>query len=195
MRLSRSKALFSVACLLLATHSLQQAEAQTSDTSDMKESCRAFVQGFYDWYVPVAHAETKKQPAWDIALNKKGDSFAQALSRALRKEDAIHSKLQDAGLDEDPFLNSQDPGERYVVGDARMTGDHCSADVYGIYSGRRSGKPEVVPELTLLNEKWIFVNFRYQSSDLLGLLKSLGKREFMAPARNDDSQPVRPKPQ
>ena len=195
MRIAKLTVLFSAACLLLATHCLHQSQAQTSNTSGTKESCRAFVQQFYKWYVPVVHERRREQSAWDAALDQKSTLFSSELSKALRKEEAIQAKLDDAGIDEDPFLNSQDPGERYIVGAVRVTGDRCMADVYGVYSGRRSEKPEVVPELTLSSERWIFVNFRYEGSDLLALLKSLRKRESMAPAKNDDSRPVRPKPQ
>jgi hypothetical protein len=138
--------------------------------------CGSFVQQFYDWYVPIALKGNSNEPPWDVALRVRSSLFSQDMASALKKEEAIQAKVQDAGIDADPFLNSQDPAEKYVVGTVRVDASHCRVDVYGIYSGRRSEKPEVYPELALEDGHWVFVNFGYHTGDLLTLLKNLRKR-------------------
>lgn len=156
-------------------------------------SCRTFVQQFYDWYSPIARKEGGSESSWEHALRVKGKMFSLELPRKLKEEDAIQAKVHDAGLDADPFLNSQDPAQRYVVGTVRREGDRCWADVYGIYSGHKSAKADVVPELALINHQWVFVNFLYGNSNLLDLLNTLRKRQSAPPRTDGIIQPVRPK--
>ncbi len=176
-------------CLLLAAPSPLHAQLKSAPESG--GSCRTFVQQFYDWYVPIALREGDSESPWAQALRVHGRSFSRALSSSLREEDALQAKLHDAGLGSDPFLNSQDPAQRYVVQSVRNEGDRCWADVYGVYSGHRNSKPDVVAELELINQQWVFTNFLYRNSNLLDLLKSLRQRHTI-PKRDEGTQPVRP---
>ena len=53
-----------------------------------------------------------------------------------------------AGLDFDPLLNSQDPGDHYVVGRIKLKGeDTCWAELHIGSSGKKSKDPYVAAEL------------------------------------------------
>lgn len=155
--------------------------AQGTSPQDVQKSCRDFVQGFYDWYVPKALRETKV-PASDLAVEYKGSVFSPELLQALREDSDVRAKAaagQIVSLDFDPFLYSQDPSERYVAGGITVKGDRYWVEVYSVSSGKKSPKPVVVPELTLKAGRWIFVNFHYGNSkdsgfeNLVSLLKNL----------------------
>ena len=79
-----------------------------------------------------------------------------------------------AGLDFDPFLGSQDPGERYEVGTIAQKGSSQWADIHGVWAAQRSSSTDVVAELVLQDGHWTFVNFHYpDGSALLTILKLL----------------------
>jgi hypothetical protein len=93
------------------------------------------------------------------------------------------------GIDFDPILNSQDPCKRYEVGKITRKGDNYWVEVYGVCSGKKSEKPDVIPELARIGGKWLFVNFHYenlmeeypQSGDLLAKLKILREERQKPP--------------
>lgn len=138
--------------------------AQKLASADSAVSCRAFVQGFYDWYVPIASQEGGVNPS-DIALQRRAGSFSTELATALKKDsEAQRHSHEIVGLDWDPFLASQDPSPRFVVDSVKPTVNHCTAVVYGIDHGSRREK--VMPELAFTNGRWVFVNFHYEDRDL-----------------------------
>ena len=176
MRLRTTVMLAGWTVLATLTAIAQQAAAQPTE-----QSCRRFVQNFYDWYVPRI---LKSATTYDTALKSKAALFSPLLVRALR-EDLAASKANSGeivGLDFDPFLNSQDPSTKFSVTKAQVQGMKCSAEVRGIADG--ISNEEVHPELAFRNGTWQFVNFRYeQSSDLLSMLKSLKADRQKATAR------------
>lgn len=180
MRISKVVGWWSLFFFLMGPSSLR---AQARNPRDFQKSCRNFVQGFYDWYVPKALKEGSGH-AWDLALKNKGYVFSSEVSRLLKEDSEAQAKVagEIVGLDFDPFLNSQDLGERYVVGDVTPKDDSYWAEVYAIRSGNKSEKPVAVPELVFKDGRWLFVNFHYGKSDhperenLLSILKSLRKR-------------------
>ncbi len=147
-----------------------------SSATDLKKSCHQFVQSFYTWYLSKAVSCNS-----DIALKKKKSAFSAELYKRLEEDRAVAAKTPDevVGLDFDPFTNSQDPSDKYVVGTIVPKGDKYLVDVYGIREGKKSPKPEVVPELAYKNGQWQFVNFHYgkseypQNENLLSVLKAL----------------------
>ena len=158
--------------LLALPYSLQ---AQTKGSQEVSESLRRFVQEFYNWYVPRALSDNAG-PAWELALKHKRSVFGSQLAKALREDSAAQAKSpgEIVGLDFDPFLNSQDPAERYEV--ERITQECASywADIYGVWSGKKREKPDVVAELLQKNGRWFFVNFHYpEDRDLLTVLRLL----------------------
>ena len=154
--------------------------AQGTLPQDANKSCRDFVQGFYDWYVPVALKGGRVTPV-DRALKIKGSAFSPELAQALREDSAASAKVKDevVGLDFDPFLNTQEPSDRYVVGNVTPKGDTYWVEIYGVTSGKKSAKPDVTPELKFKNGRWIFVNFHYgevehpEDENLVSILKTL----------------------
>ena len=86
------------------------------------------------------------------------------------------------GLDFDPFLNSQDPAERYEVGRISHKGDSYFVDIHGVWSDKRHENPDVMAEVLHKNAHWVFVNFHYpEDRDLLAVLKSLRDSRQKAP--------------
>ncbi|MGH9864892.1 MAG: hypothetical protein ACRD4H_05690 [Candidatus Acidiferrales bacterium] len=151
---------------------------QAKKPANIKELARDFVQRFYDWYVPRALKENAG-PSSDLALKYRSYVFSPELFRALKK-DSNSSKKADGevvGLDFDPFLNSQDPGDRYEVGKVTHEGDSYRVEVYGVWSGKKSETPDVVPDLVLKNGRWLFINFYYPNlqRDLVSILKALAE--------------------
>jgi hypothetical protein len=135
--------------------------AQQSPTTT-QNSCRRFVQNFYDWYVPEAIRESDTS-ASDLAIKQKSAAFSPELLRELKQDSQAQAKTkgQIVGLDFDPFLNAQDPSSRYVVGKINASANKCLAEVYSVSSGKKSANTEVTPELVLKTGHWVFINFHY----------------------------------
>jgi hypothetical protein len=162
---------------------------QGRSSHDVEQSCRSFVQGFYDWYVPRAVRAVNGSaaaPALDLALKQKSSEFGPEILRALREDSEAQAKTvgEIVGLDSDPFLNSQDPRDHYLVGNITPKGDRYWVEVYGMSLGKKGSEPDVVPELILKDGRWLFINFHYPNpsrpefENLLSLLKSLrGNRQ------------------
>ena len=156
-------------------------QGQGGGPADIQKSCGNFGREFYDWYVPQALKENVGPP-WDIALKDKSRAFSPELLRLLRGDSKAQAKV--AGeivfLDFDPFLSSQDPAERYVLGTITSKADRCWVEIHSISSGKKIDKPDVVPELMLKAGRWLFVNFHYGKSEypenenLLSMLRALG---------------------
>jgi len=155
----------------------QQPAAQPTD-----QSCRSFVQGFYNWYLPHARQAATTYPT---ALKTKAQLFSPTLLQALKQDYAASQANPNevVGLDFDPFLNSQDPSTSFSVTKAKVQGTKCTTEVHGITDGVNN--EEVHPELSFVNGNWQFTNFRYeQGSDLLSMLKSLkAERQKAAQAK------------
>lgn len=161
-------------CLLFLTVSYSL-RPQTESNQEVSESARRFVQQFYSWYVPRARANSPG-PAWDLALKHKSSEFAPELARALKEDSEAQAKVQGeiVGLDFDPFLSAQDPCERYEAGRIVLKGAGYWVDIYGVCSGKRHEKADVVAELIQKDNHWLFVNFHYpKDRNLLAVLKSL----------------------
>ncbi len=161
--MNRSKLLFG-GILVLALAIAHPVVAQQS--AGDQQACKAFVQQFYDWYVPKVLA-AKEQRAWDIAMKEKSQDFAPDLVMQLREDSAAQDKVKDdiVGLDFDPFLNTNDPAKKYVLGNVTTHGDSCLVEVFAVNAGKRSAKPDVVAEVQRANGALRFANFHYGKSD------------------------------
>jgi hypothetical protein len=137
-----------------------------------------FVQSFYDWYVPIALRDSKR-PAWYVVLTDRATVLDSELVRALKADSAVRANAAEGvvGLDFDPFLNTQDPDDRYVVGKVTRQGKRSLVEVYSVRSGKRSDKAVLIAELTSQRGSWVFVNFHYPNirTDLLNVLE-VGKQ-------------------
>ncbi len=177
--MSKKIAIWSFALFLSASYLLW---AQEKSPQSSKESCRNFVQGFYDWYLPKVRV-LSGDPLQD-ALKYKHSVFSRELLRGLAETKAREIADKDAGLDFDPILNTQDAGDPgdppYSVRNVARKGDKYWADVY--LSDKKTEKPWVVAELMVDHGHWVFTNFHYpdspypQSENLLSLI-----RNYLAP--------------
>jgi hypothetical protein len=152
---------------------------QASDAQDTQKSCANFVQSFYDWY--ITHPDSSR------ALKERPSAFSPELSRRLKEDHEAQAKAPGdiAGLDFDPFLNSQDPGDPYSVGRIKINDENtCWAEVHIGSANKMSRDAIVAAELANNAGRWQFVNFHYSSANsdfsasvssggLLGLLKDL----------------------
>lgn len=166
--------------IVLALLFVEVSAAQNKPVKPQPKTCKQFVQGFYDWYMRQMKRE-KDGPAYEYTLKNKGEYFSVALLSALREDLRASAANADeiVGLDFDPFLNTQDPAERYVLGSAEAKGDKCLAEIFESRGGKKSENPVVVAEARRKNTDWIFVNFHYGASqgpvdeNLLSLLNKL----------------------
>jgi hypothetical protein len=136
-----------------------------------EKSARTFVQDFYTRYMTKHLTE-------ESVLAAKPSPLATTLQRALKEDYDASAKSKDeiVGLDFDPFLNSQDPCERYDAGKVTLHGsDRASVEVFSVCEGKRVTKPDVVAEVVFANGRWQFDNFGYPDSrdDLRSVLKKL----------------------
>ena len=146
-----------------------------ADLSPQQAAASKFVQQFYNWYTPLALKESKT-PSSDVAISKRGAAFDPALLRALKEDAEAQRKVSDdiVGLDFDPFLDSQDPDDKYTVGDVTESAGVFLVSVYGSRKGKREAKASVVAELKPAKDSFVFTNFRYGADgDLLAILKQL----------------------
>jgi len=171
--------------VLIATSSLAFAQQQPPPSAG--KTCEAFVKDFYDWYLRTDRAHS----IWpyDLVMKAKPPVLGAELLSGLRAVDAEAAKEQDPGLDFEPILNTQDPGDTgdppYLVRDVKEDGKVCHADVYNQWNGKT--EKIVIPELRAENGRWIFTNFRYpnlpnqQGADLLSMIKRYLKPSKEAP--------------
>jgi hypothetical protein len=132
--------------------SVAQATPPTSPKKD-EQSCKAFVQEFYDWYIN-SHLGEVHGVVWYDVPRLRPHSLSPELRNLLSKEEADQVKYGGiVHLDADPFLNSQDPSLRYSVESVTITNGKCLAVV--------KGSSEVRPELSQSSEGWAFANFHY----------------------------------
>ena len=160
-----------VAVVVMVSTWLRPAGAASTEAD-----AKAFVQKFYDTYMPVVQAE-KDAPASNYVVEKMSAVLDPVLLAGLKEDMAAAANApegDEVGLDFDPFLDAQDPADRYEVKSVSRKGTTYLADVYCVTEGKRSDKPCVVPELVQDNGKWRFVNFDYpEGGDLLTVLKDL----------------------
>ena len=143
-----------------------------------EQSCRNFVQKFYDGYWNQYLAKMKDSnfslPGTDAVLRARPPVLSQEIIDLILKDEKRSKETGDVGnLDFDPFLNSQDPQGRYVVTKVEIADATCKATV---------SRAHTVTELKPSGTSWIFINFHYSyftpagkkdgpDADLLQILK------------------------
>jgi hypothetical protein len=159
--------------------SLAQA-ARATTPPNLTQSCRKFVQEFYDWYAPKVLEETAQgEGSLQLAFRERKEHFSQELIQALREDSEAEQKAGGliVGIDFDPILNGQDIEDAYAAGNVSQRGKFYFVEVYGVSAGKKKSEPDLVPELQFRNGNWVFVNFHYGkrrgNSDLLTILKML----------------------
>ena len=113
-------------------------------------------------------------PGWHIALRYKISAFTPQLAKGLSQDRATQARCKDlVGLDFDPFLNTQDPAERYEIDGSRPGGRGYLVDIYSVRDGQRGEKADVRAEVVQSSGKWLFANLYYSDgTDLLSILTS-----------------------
>jgi hypothetical protein len=165
--------------IVLAVPATPALLAQNADQAKNEQSCRGFVQQFYNWYVSREILDEKMRadhPVSDDVLLLRPQVLDPILLQLLKEDSAAQARAvgEIDGLDFDPFLNSQDPSSKFVVESVALTGGHCLAAVNGIEQGKK--RERVVAELVPTGKTWVFVNFHYGKSNYLedeNLIRSL----------------------
>lgn len=145
-----------------------------------EQSCRAFVQNFYDWYWnrtkdrmgdPASDGPT--MPTLDAVLNHRPQLVSATLGKLLKADDELKKKTTDGivGLEFDPFLNQGNgdvPTTPYTVENVSVADGKCLSTF-----NRVEPDSEVRPELMKTQSGWIFVNFHYSFYSEDGKTKDL----------------------
>lgn len=141
---------------------LQVTEARVLDADE--QSCKVFVQKFYDWYwnqfadeVDDPKFDTRKLHVYDDPLQLKPPVLSKELARLIEKDrQASRAAGGDiVSLDFDPFLNSNGPVGKYTVRKVEVLDGACQANIEGGHGVRE------VAELKKSGSGWLFANFQY----------------------------------
>jgi len=148
------------------TKGVAPAASLSSDTA----SVRSFVQGFYDWYLPIVN---KGGTGTSRVLQERDSLLTTELAVALRADFLAEEQAdpgETVGLNFDPFLNSQDPcPRRWEVIGILQKGSNYAVTVHPVCASA-SHELDVVAEVTKQGPSWRFVNFFYGDTDLRKLL-------------------------
>lgn len=149
-------------------------------------SVRQFVQQFYDWYAPIAQEDQRKRPAAAEAIERRKSSFSPELWSALKEDlDAQAKSREIVGIDWDPFLNSQDPCEKYSAGAVKEQGGLFLVEVFmaACGDGAKLSGPAVVANIRKSGKAWQFTNFTDPEHhvNLMEALKVLKQERTRAP--------------
>lgn len=158
-----------------------EAAAPASGQDAQAQSAKAFVQGFYDWYMGEMQKESNDDLIAD-ALKSKRWPFSAAIVTALRADEEAQSKSPEdvVGIDFDPYLNAQDTCFPYKTGKVTASGSQYRVELFD--SNCSDPHPEIPTVIAVVEKNgasWQFVNFIYPGesgqadSDLLKTLKAL----------------------
>ena len=130
-----------------------------------EQSCKAFVQRFYDWYWNrfadrIDHPNFQFPGDHDISLQEPPiiskeifqliDNYEKRIDNPKTNPDGGNSVLEYG----DPYLNSDNGAHgKYLVVQVAVSGDRCLATV--------RGSTNVQPELKKVRQSWLIVNFHY----------------------------------
>lgn len=165
----------------------------------MEESCRSFVEQFYNYYEPLEPGHLLESTSLGDAVEKK--QFDPELAEQLRVVLDAQAKNGQIVLDFDPIINGRDPADKYVAGSVTRKGEHYLVEVYGVSdNGKKHDNPDVIAELVFQTGEWTFVNFHYpnradsvENGNLLSMLKrirkSLREENHTQPAGSPEGAP------
>lgn len=133
---------------------------KTPVPSPEEQSCRGFVQGFYDWYwnryaepANSVDFDLHKLPNVETVLKRTPPVLSPELSQLLADEEKKKQATHQIGnMDFDPFWGNQNAQGMYMVGRVLVTGDKCKA---------RVGREGEIVEVQKAGTSWVFVNFYY----------------------------------
>lgn len=150
--------LFSLSMAAIVLSPLPSAVAQDAGQQKQEQSCKDFVQGFYNWYLGQSAVNAKSQtagPAWDDVVRLRPQALTPELLTLLKADLAASEANHDdiVGLDWDPFLATQDPSTNFMVASAVVNNGRCNAVVNGIAHGKK--RETVMPELSPTGATWV----------------------------------------
>jgi hypothetical protein len=130
------------------------------------------VQRFLDWYGP--HAAQATDPAWARAVLPGGapltPDLIAALSADLEAKRAF--KGEAVGLDFDPFLNTQDPCERYSANASRVASDTVFVPVTAQCGPTAQTHRIATMVLVQRGARWLIADVRYPTGrSLVAMLR------------------------
>jgi hypothetical protein len=154
-----------------AAASLASAQAETRSDRD---SVHRAVQAFYNWYTPRA----AKPRGVDMVMRAATHgplAFDPELVKWLRIDSTARARTKDEvnGLDGDPYLNAQDPCDRYTVQSVRSEGSRFLADILGRGGCAAHTHPDVIVVVGRAGGRWIVREFLDPSRHNEGLLPLL----------------------
>lgn len=140
-----------------------QAHTQPSENralSAEEQSCKAFVQNFYDWYwnrfadeADNPNFDMRKEPNVWTVLKHRPSVMSPELRRLLANEEKQMKVVQGINnLDFDPFLSTQDPRGKYIVDHVKIAGNRCEATIL---------EGHLIAETEKHGAGWFFANFHY----------------------------------
>jgi len=184
MRVLKSISLVFFLCFAVS-FSVSCQERRPESPSD---SCRKFVGKFYSWYL-AADSKGDQGPAGSVALKYRPYLFSRAIVEAVRGDYEAQEKAGSdlVSLDGDPWVGADGLSEKYIVEKVTATNGRCLAEVHAVWEGKEDEAPDIIPELSISNGRWRFVNFYFPSPsnprgwDLLSALKALRKEGKRSP--------------
>lgn len=171
-------------CAIVAVALLFVVDSADAQSSPVRASAspEQVVAEFYAWYAPMA----QRDPGPDMrAVRERPALFSPQLVRALRADSIATAQGGEEidGLDGDPFLNAQDPCERYQPIRTRRAGQVYLVEVLGSGGCAVHQTPDVIVQVTFRDGSPVFTNFLYsrkRGDDLLSLLKRLAEQRRRA---------------
>jgi hypothetical protein len=149
------------------------------------ESVRKFSADFYEWYVKAADGEANRLNL--LATKEMRKALAPELLQQLKQD--FQAQAQDhsgyiVGLDFDPFLNAQDPCDRYGVRNITKKGGLYWAEIHGVGGCAAHDSADLTTEVIFRDGSCMFTNFHYPgrfAQDLRSLLVSLRRDRAKTP--------------
>ncbi|HTX14590.1 MAG TPA: hypothetical protein VMD77_04780 [Candidatus Baltobacteraceae bacterium] len=171
-----------ILAILAGAFGLRRARATTAH--DVEESCRTFVEQFYNYYEPLEPGHTLESTSLGDAVEKK--QFDPLLAQQLRVVLDTQAKSGQIRLEFDPIINGREPADKYEASNVTRKGEHYLVEVYGVSGdGRKHDNPDVIAEVEPQGGEWMFVNFHYpnradsaENENLLSMLKQILKSQL-----------------
>ena len=150
-------------------------QQRTSIAGDSIVAVRQFVQGFYDWYTPIALSGLHFPAYWNV-LNNADRFLARELAAAIRDDSVaqVSAPITRVPLNFDPFLDSQDPCGPNEVIDVRRQGDSFRLPIRECHMQR----PGPVVEVRSVDGRWRISNVFYDRGDLKSYLCQWAKADL-----------------
>lgn len=152
----------SAACVP-APDKTEKGAPESAAVSGAADSARRVIAEFYDWYVAVALAPSTAQRAWYRVLDESPSVLSDSLLRALQRNRELQRAAPGviAGLESDPFLNSQDPCPGYSVASATQSGSTVVVVIEPKCGTDRQPQAHFKVMMTRNDSGWVVTDLEY----------------------------------